>query len=453
MYKASIRQSTIWTIASWMAGALALCLLCRPTAGQDAPPDKTNDPERWSIHAQATSVADTHGSFASLYSGANSLDPRAETKASLTTTFFLGLRIRKGLDIYVDPELAGGEGLSHVTGMAGFPNGEITRVTSATPKPYLARAFIRQTWALGDEEERIEGDANQLAGNQPESRLTLIFGKMSVTDIFDTNAYSHDPRGQFMNWALMDNGAFDYPADTRGYTWGAALELNQMRWAVRVGSFLVSTYANGLPLDRHFRTNNGEVGEVELRPKLFGQSGKVKFLAYVNQANMGTYRLALQEMPADPVVTLTRRPGTVKYGFGLNAEQPLTPNLGVFLRWGWNDGKTESWEFTEIDRTGQAGLQWMGKRWGRPKDAVGVAGVMNGLSQDHREYLAAGGHGFIIGDGHLNYASERILEAYYAWNAVKFTTLTLNYQFAANPAFNRDRGPVSIWSMRIHFEF
>jgi high affinity Mn2+ porin len=220
-----------------------------------------------------------------------------------------------------------------------------------------------------------------------------------------------------------------------------------------VGSFLVSTFANGLPLDRHFRRNNGEVGEVELRPKLLSQPAKVKFLGFVNHANMGTYRLAIEEMPVDPDVTLTRRPDTMKYGFGLNAEQPLTPNLGAFLRGGWNDGKTESWEFTEIDRSGQAGLEWMGRRWGRPKDTVGVAGVVNGLSQDHREYLAAGGHGFIIGDGHLNYATERFLETYYAWKAVKFTTLTLNYQFVSNPAYNRDRGPVSILSMRVHFEF
>lgn len=231
------------------------------------------------------------------------------------------------------------------------------------------------------------------------------------------------------------------------------MELNQKRWAVRVGSFLVSTYANGLPLDRHFRKNNGEVGELEFRPKPLGQPGKVKFLAYINHANMGTYRLALNEMPVDPDVMLTRRPGTTKYGLGLNAEQALTANVGAFLRLGWNDGKTESWEFTEIDRTGQAGLQWMGKPWRRPQDAVGVAGVINGLSSDHREYLAAGGHGFIVGDGHLNYATERTLETYYAWKAAKFTTLTLNYQFAANPAYNRDRGPVSILSMRFHFDF
>jgi high affinity Mn2+ porin len=364
----------------------------------------------------------------------------------------LGLRIRNGLEIYVDPEIAGGEGFSHVTGMAGFPNGEITRVTSATPKPYLARAFIRQTWALGDTVEQMGGDANQLAGRQPVSRLTLTFGKMSVPDIFDTNTFSHDPRGQFLNWALMDNGAFDYPADTRGYTWGAALELNQRRWAVRVGSFLVPTYANGMPLDRHFRTNNGEVGEVELRPKLHGHYGKVKFLGYVNQANMGAYRLALQEMPVDPDVTLTRRPGTMKYGLGLNAEQALTSNVGAFLRLGWNDGKTESWEFTEIDRTGQAGLQWRGKSWRRPQDAVGVAGVINGLSCDHRHYLAAGGPGFIVGDGKLDYAAERILEAYYAWKPYRVFTVTLDFQFAGNPAFNRDRGPVPIWSLRFHWE-
>ena len=438
----------------WLGALLLLVLTAIPVArGQDTPTSGPPQDERWSIHFQSTAIGDAHGSFAALYSGANSLDPHSEVKASMSSTLFLGLRIGKGLEIYVDPEVAGGKGFSNVTGLAGFPNGEITRAISVIPKPYLARAFFRQTWGLGDKEERIEADANQLAGHQAVSRVTLTAGKLSATDIFDTNSYNHDPRGQYMNWSLMDDGAFDYPADARGYTFGAALEVNEKRWAARVGSFAVATTANNLPLDRHFRRNNSEVAALELRPSPRGKTGKVEFLAFVTHANMGTYRLALAEMPVNPNIILTRRSDTMKYGFGVNAEQPLTPDLGAFLRLGWNDGKTEDWMFTEIDRTGQAGLQWMGKRWKRPKDIVGVAGVINGLSQDHREYLAAGGNGFIIGDGHLNYGTERLLETYYAWKAVKYTTMTLDYQFVANPAYNKDRGPVSILSLRFHFEF
>jgi high affinity Mn2+ porin len=442
----------------WRVGWAVLLTLCSCGTGLYGQGDDSataaqgdQNSERWSVHAQATGIGQTHGSFTSPYSGVNSLDPRRETKASLTSTLFLGLRLRKGLELYVNPEVAGGEGFSSVLGIAGFPNGEITRVTSATPKAYLSRAFMRQTWSLSGAADPVAGGPNQLAGNQPISGVTLTFGKISAPDIFDTNSYSHDPRTQFMNWSFMENGAWDYPADTRGYTWGFALELNQSRWAFRVGSFLVPTYANGLPLDRHVRRNNGDVAELELRHAWRGQPGKVKFLGYVNYANMGTYREALLEHAVNPNITHTRRSGTAKYGLGLNAEQALSPTVGAFLRLGWDDGKTETWAFTEIDRTIHGGLQVQGKSWHRAQDVVGLAGVVNGLSRDHREYLAVGGHGFIIGDGKLNYSTERILESYYAFQVHRMVTVTLDYQFAGNPAFNRDRGPVSIWALRLHW--
>lgn len=421
-------------------------------SAQDGQSSAQPTAEHWSVHGQATVVEQAHGSFASPYSGVHSLRAEWEAKASLTTTVFLGLLVRKGLELYVDPEVAGGKGLSGVGGLAGFPNGEITRVSSPTPKPYLSRAFLRQTWGLSTPTETVAGGPNQFAGSPPVSRVTLTFGKFSVTDVFDINTYSHDPRIQFLNWALMNNGAFDYPADTRGYTWGVALELNQPRWALRVGSFLVPSYANGMPLDRHFRRNNGEVAEGEFRYSCLGQPGKVKVLGYVNHANMGTYRLALLQSLVNPDITQTRRSDTVKYGVGLNVEQALSPNLGVFGRLGWDDGKTETWMFTEIDRTGQAGAHLRGQRWRRPNDVIGLAGVINGLSPDHRDYLAAGGQGFILGDGKLNAATERMLEAYYAFKFQKMFTLTLDYQFAANPGYNRDRGPVSIWALRLHWE-
>jgi high affinity Mn2+ porin len=415
-------------------------------------PDAQPKDEKWSIHAQATSIGQAHDSFHAPYSGKNSLDPHSEAKASLTGTVFLGLKVRKGLELYVNPEIAGGEGFSGVLGMAGFPNGEITRVTSATPKPYLSRAFIRQTWSSGDSKDPIAGGPNQFAGRQPVSRFTVTVGKLAVSDFFDDNAYSHDPRTQFMNWSIMYNGAYDYPADTRGYTWGGVMEIEKRRWAFRMGSFLVSTYANGLPMDRHFRRNNGEVAEFELKHSLRGEPGKVRFLAYVNHANMGTYQLALEERPQNPDITQTRRSDTAKYGLGLNLEQALNSDVDAFLRAGWNDGKTEAWMFTEIDRTLSGGLQILGRHWRRAEDVIGVAGVRNGISPDHREYLAAGGYGFIIGDGELNYSSERVLEAYYAYKLQKMITLTLDYQFAGNPAYNKDRGPASILALRLHWE-
>jgi high affinity Mn2+ porin len=250
----------------------------------------------------------------------------------------------------------------------------------------------------------------------------------------------------------MSTGTWDYPADTRGDTIGIAGEFNQPRWTLRAGSYMVPREANGLALDRHLRRNHGEVAEFEFRHAALKQPGKIKFLAYVNRANMGNYRLALLEPTRPPNVTLTQRPGTVKYGFGINTEQALTPSLGAFLRLGWDDGKTETWAFTEIDRTFNLGLQLIGRRWRRPDDVVGTAFVVNGLSPDHRAYLAAGGHGFQLGDGKLNPASERILESYYALRLAKMFTFALDYQFAANPGHNKDRGPVSIWTFRLHWE-
>ncbi len=358
----------------------------------------------------------------------------------------------KGGQLYLNPEIAGGEGLSGVEGLAGFPNGDITRVTSTIPKPYLSRIFLRQTWGLGGNSEAVESGPNQLGCRQKESRLVISLGKISLPDLFDTNAYSHDPRTQFMNWALMDLGTWDFAADTRGYTWGVAVELNQPRWALRFGSFMVPKTANGLALDRHLRRNHGENVELERRYKLRGEAGRVSLLGFANHANMGDYREALRRSSGIPDITQTRRPGTPKYGLGLNAEQALTRDLGAFMRLGWDDGKTETWAFTEIDRTFHLGLQFKGRRWGRPQDIIGVAGLNNGLSKDHRDYLAAGGSGFQLGDGRLNYSAERILEAYYAFKPLKVLTLTLDFQRAQNPGYNRDRGPVSIWAVVFHWE-
>lgn len=426
-------------------------LFCGLAYSQDV--GKETRTERWSLHTQGTIIGQSHGSFRAPYSGLNSLRRTPEADASVTTTLFFGTRVWRGGEFYINPEVSGGRGISGVLGLAGFPNGDITRVTSPTPKIYLARAFVRQTWDLGGDTEAVEGGLNQLAGRRPVHRLSLILGKISLTDMFDNNAYSHDPRIQFMNWSLMDQGTWDYPADTRGYTWAAVVELNQPAWALRFATGMVSKVANGLEFDTHLRRNHGEVLELETRHKLRGQDGKVRLLGYVNHANMGRYRAALRASAGGiPDIVQTQRAGTLKWGLGLNIEQALSRDVGAFLRLGWNDGKTESWMFTEIDRTFHLGFQFNGRSWTRPQDVWGVGLVTNGLSTDHRDYLAAGGSGFIVGDGRLNYKAERVLEAYYALKLQKMLTLTLDYQRAQNPAHNRDRGPVSIWGLRVHWE-
>jgi high affinity Mn2+ porin len=389
---------------------------------------------RWSIHFQATSIGQHHGDFPSLYEGVNSLPSHSENRVSLTSTAFLEFRVNSWMDVVVNPEVAGGRGFGEVTGIAGFPNGEIPRVSSATPTPYFARAFLRNTW-------RFSG----------QRRLTLVTGKFALTDYFDNNTYSHDPRKQFMNWSLMYNGAWDYPADTRGYTIGALQELTMMRWSLRAASVMEPTEANGPALDTRVAKNRGEAVEWETRYQPRRHDGAVRVLAFLNRERAGTFREALRQ-EGTPDLGPTRRPGTKKYGLGLNLEQAITADIGVFGRYGWSDGKTEAWAFTQIDRSLSGGVSFQGRLWKRPGDQVGVGAVRNYLSGDDRRFLAASGLGFIIGDGRLNYAPETIQEAYYAWHATKQWTFTLDYQRIANPAYNRDRGPVSVGTLRVHWE-
>jgi high affinity Mn2+ porin len=389
---------------------------------------------RWSFHFQSTSIGQHHGEFPSLYEGTNSLPAHDENRVSLTATAFIEFRVNSWADLVVNPEVAGGRGFGQVTGIAGFPNGEIPRVSSATPTPYIARAFLRNTWKFSDGR-----------------KLTLITGKFALTDYFDNNTYSHDPRKQFMNWSLMYNGAWDYPADTRGYTAGSLQELTMQHWSLRAATVLEPTEANGPTLDTRVAKNRGEVVEGESRYQLGGHDGAFRVLGFLNRERAGTFRDALQQT-GTPDLGPTRRPGTKKYGFGLNVEQAITADLGVFARYGWSDGKTEAWAFTEIDRSVSGGVSLKGTLWKRAGDNIGVAAVRNYLSGDDRRFLGTGGLGFIIGDGRLNYRPETIEEAYYAWRATKQWTFTLDYQRIANPAYNHDRGPVSVGTLRVHWE-
>src|SRR5580700_4044282 len=428
-----------------------------PQAGQTPVPDNKapEEPEWWNLSYQATSIGQYHGTFHSPYSGPFSLQDYPERDVSLTTTLFLGLRLEKNTQLYFDPEIAGGRGFSGINGLANSSNGELPRVASATPKPYLARLYISHDFGFGSEKESVESDENQLAGTRPMKRYTIVAGRFTVTDFFDDNRYSHDPRTQFMGWAIMFNGAWDYPADVRGYTWGWVHELHMKNWSVRYASAAMPRVANGLRFDRRLFRNRGDVFEGEYRYSVSKHAGTIRALHYLNHANAGSYADAIRQAEltgGTPDVTSTRRNGTLKYGFGLNMEQELTKNIGVFARLGWNDGKTESFAFTAIDRLATGGISISGQRWHRPFDTVATELTVSGISAVHALYLARGGYDFLIGDGRLQYGPEYISETYY--NARLFPGFFAGFdlQHVSNPAYNEARGPVRIYSIRLHME-
>jgi high affinity Mn2+ porin len=319
------------------------------------------------------------------------------------------------------------------------------------PNANLARLFIRQTIGLGGEPEKVEDDQLHLAGIQDSTRLTLTVGKMSAKDIFDNNAYANDPRTQFLNWALMANEAWDYPADSLGYMTGLAAELYRPPWVARYGFFQMPEVSNGVGQDMNYLNAWGMVWELERRFAINGHPGAVRLLAFLNSADMGSFQEALDRpmRPADIVATRAYR---YKYGFGLNLEQEIMRNVGVFSRLGWNDGQTESWVFADVDRTASLGLSIKGEAWGRAADTVGLAGAINGLTPVHRDFFAAGGTGILAGDGTLAYGLEQIVEVYYEFQVWKTLHVTLDYQYITDPAYNRDRGPVSVLGARLHWE-
>ena len=411
--------------------------------------------ENVSAHAQATVITQKHDVFAAKYTFPGDIPPREGYKTSVTGTLFLGARLPwSGGEIYFNPELSGGEGFGGVFGAAGFPNGEIPRVGTPEPEPYVARGFIRQTFGLGGEREHVEDGQNQIAGFRDVNRLTVTFGKVAATDLFDNNNYSHDPRSQFENWALMDNGAWDYPADTRGYSVGLTAELNGPTYTWRYGAFAMPKQANGATFDWNIPKALGHALELEERWVVQNRGGAVRLLTYVNTAHMGNYRQAVDHPgPRGVDITLSRT-YDAKYGFGISVEQAITDDLGLFGRIGWNDGHTESFVFTEIDRTGSIGLSLRGSAWHRPDDVVALAGVINGLAKDHRDYLGAGGRGIIIGDGRLpHYATEQIIEAYYLYKLADHIFITADFQLIDHAAYTSDRGPILIGGLRGHIEF
>jgi high affinity Mn2+ porin len=444
-----------------LSGPLALAQVNPPAQGEsprqqeNTQPDEATPNERWNLFYQATSIGAYHGTFNAPYSGRNSLASYPERDVSLTATLFFGFRAAENTIIYFDPELAGGRGFSAVTGLANASNGELPRVASATPKPYLARLYVQQDFALGKETENFESDENQLAGSRPAKRYTIVAGRFTLTDFFDNNRYTHDPRTQFMAWGVMYNGAWDYPADTRGYTWGWMHELRMKHWSVRYASAAEPKIANGPRFDRRLFRDRGDVVEGEFRGAVNGHAGTVRALGFINHADAGNYEQAVALANAAhtiPNIDDTLKIGTRKYGFGVSADQEITRDAGVFLRLGWNDGKTEDFAFTAIDRLASSGLSVTGERWSRPTDTVATSFTAAGLSGAHAVYLARGGLDFIIGDGKLNYAPEYLWESYYSAQVVKGFFLSFDAQHYQNPAYNHDRGPLWAFSIRVHIE-
>lgn len=412
------------------------------------------DPEsdRWEIHGQTTYLPQGYPGFRALYTGPNSLTPAPQAKATWSNSLYLSARLWEGGEVYYNPELLQGFGLNDTVGVAGFPNGEAQKSNFPYPNYNTSRLFLRQTFGFGGEQEELPSGSLQLASKVDVSRLTLQAGKFAVLDVFDGNGYAKDTRKDFMNWSMWAPGAFDYGADKLGLTYGATAELNQKQWALRAGYFLIDSVSNANSFDTRVFQRGTYALELETRYSLFSQPGKLRTIAWLNSANSGSYRETLNNPALNLDIAQTRM-GRIKYGYVVSLEQALTDELGLFGRWSWNDGKTEIMAFTDIDASLSLGLSIKGTKWGRPDDVIGIGGAINGLSKDHRDFLAAGGLGPLIGDGALNYRRERILESYYAYALSKQITLTGDYQLITNPAYNADRGPVHVFSGRLHGEF
>lgn len=409
--------------------------------------------ENFALHGQATMVAQYAAPFRAPYSGQNSLAPNAG-RETFDTDLYVGFRPWDGAEIWINPEIDQGFGLSGTFGVAGFPSAEAYKVGSAYPYARVPRAFLRQTIDLGGDVQKVEAGINQFAGSQTSDRLVLTVGKFSVVDIFDSNKYAHDPRADFLNWTLVNTGAFDYAADAWAFTYGAAAEWYTGPWTLRVGVFDGPVVPNGTDLDSRFGQFQ-MVGEIERRYDLLGQPGKVAITGYWTRARMGNFGdavnlSALTGAPAD--ISLVRS-YTSKLGVAANLEQQIVPGIGLFARAGYTPGRLEAYAFTDADATLSGGASISGKWWSRPGDTLGIAGILNTISGVHQAYFAAGGYSALIGDGQLPHPGpERILEVYYTLPVYTWM-LTLDYQFIANPAYNRDRGPVSVLATRLHAQF
>jgi high affinity Mn2+ porin len=419
-------------------------------APQAAPSPAPVATPSWTLHEQATWIDQGHPSFDSPYEGLNSLTAESQSERTFSFSIFAGYRIWTGTEVYFEPEFFQGHGLSNTLGMAGFPNGEAVKAAFPNVHYNTSKLFIRQTFGLGGETEKVEDDQNQVAGVHDVNRITLTIGKFAASDLFDDNALSHDTRTQFLNWALWESAAWDYPADVVGYTAGFVAEYNTKDWALRYGIFMEPTEPNGARLDYRLLDAHGQILEFDRRYGVGDLSGTFRPFVYWNEARMGNYSDALAMPDISDALSMSRAYRS-KVGVGMSWDQQLTKDLGAFVRLSWDDGRSESFAFTEIDRSAAAGLSLSGGRWGRKDDTLAVAAVVNGIVPSHQAYLAAGGtQGLILGDGALNYGPEEILETYYSWQVFKWLSLSPDFQYALHPGYNRDRGPVPIYALRAH---
>lgn len=433
--------------------ALLLGLLCAATAGA-----ADSAPEDWQLKGQATYVWQRSPGFGAAYGGPNSLRNGGEEGYTFTSTAYLGARPWQGGEVYLNVELGKGDALSGLTGLGGFSNGEATRVSGKNFRAYRQRLFLRQTWGLAEETLAVDSDFNQLAGLVARDRFVLTVGNFSTLDIFDDNAYAKDPRTQFLNWSNMAHTAFDYAADARGFGWGFAGEWYQGDWVLRFGRMTGPKDPNGQPTDFQIKKHYGDQVELEHAHTLAGQPGKVRLLAFRNRAWLASFDDARAWLAAHPggnpqTIAQVREGLRIKYGAGINLEQAISDQLGVFLRLARADGRSETYAFTEADGSLATGLALKGGAWGRPDDTFGLAWIRNTLSHHRRSYLESGGISFFIGDGGLNYRPESIVESYYSWQAIKNLWLSADYQRIANPAYNADRGPANLFGLRLHAEF
>jgi high affinity Mn2+ porin len=409
--------------------------------------------QNFAFHAQATYTNQYNPRFRSPYLGTNSLIPNIGRETT-DLTLFAGARLWEGAELWFNPEVDQGFGLSGSVGAAGFPSAEAYKVGASDPYTRLQRLFARQTINLGGDEQKVDAGINQFSGSQTADRLVITVGKFGVVDVFDNNRYAHDPRNDFLNWTLADTGTFDYAADAWAYTVGAAAEWYTGAWTLRAGVFDLSIAPNTTMLDSHFGQYQA-VGEIERRYSLWDQPGKIAVTGYVTRGRMGSFAdaIALAAVTGGPADIITVRRYNSRPGIGFNLEQQIVENVGFFMRGGIANGQREPYEFTDVDRTIAAGLSVSGKMWGRDGDTFGIAGVVNDISAIHKAFLNAGGLGILVGDGQLpNPGTERILETYYSL-PVLWSKLTFDYQFIANPAYNRDRGPVSVFGVRAHWQY
>ena len=448
------RRAAVVLVAALMGAAAQAALDSAGPAGSADSADSA-DHANWDLRGQATYIWQHKPAFAAAYSGPHSLAAPRALSYSFTATAALGLRLADGLEAYANAELVQGVPFSGLTGMGGLSNGELQKSAGSNPIVYRARLFVRRTWALGDLDagEDLVADFNRLPGRLPTDRLVLVAGNLAVTDIFDLNPYAHDARSQFMNWALLTHGSWDFAADARGYTWGAALEWVQGDWSLRAGRFAMPVESNGLKLDGQISRQYGDQVEAEHRHRAFGHEGTLRTLLWRNVARYGSFSDALATAGATaPSLDGVRR-RQAKTGWGVGLEQGLTPSLRAFARIGASDGAREAYTFAAIDRSASVGLALSGQAWSRPKDSLGLAVARNQLSAVHQRFLAAGGVDFFLGDGRLRYAPETVLEAFVAVAVADGMTVSLDLQHVQRPGYNADRGPARFVGLRLHAEF